>query len=98
MEAFCRNEDAKAVVCGPGQERRILASAGGLMTAEIRFETGAGGGKPHTHPHRQVSYVVSGKFAYEIDGDERVLLPGDAVKIVAASLLAPPVRKALYRG
>jgi len=25
-------------------------------------------------------------------------LPGDAVKIVAASLLAPPVRKALYRG
>jgi biotin transporter BioY len=25
-------------------------------------------------------------------------LPGDAVKIVAASLLARPVRRALYRG
>ena len=81
MEAFQKNDEARAVVCGPGQERRILASAGGLMVAEIRFETGAGGGKPHTHPHRQVSYVVSGRFAYEIDGDERELGPGDAVMV-----------------
>ena len=81
MEAFQKNQEARAVVCGPGQERRIMASAGGLMVAEIRFESGAGGGLPHTHPHRQVSYVVSGKFAYEIDGDERELYPGDAVMV-----------------
>ena len=78
---FQENSTAKVTVCGPGQQRRILASGGGMMVCEIRFEDGAGGGPLHSHPHRQVSYVASGEFEYTVEDVTRVMKTGDAVMV-----------------
>lgn len=59
-----------------------MASGGGLMVCEIRFETGAGAGAPlHSHPHRQVSYVSSGSFLYTIGDTTERMEAGDAVMV-----------------
>ena len=46
---------------GEGVTRRILAYTDGLMCVENTFEEGAVG-KLHSHPHTQITYVVSGSF------------------------------------
>ena len=56
---------------GPGVTRRILAYTDGLMCVENTFETGAQGAL-HSHPHTQITYVVSGAFAFTIDGETRL--------------------------
>ena len=32
---------------------------------------------PHSHPHEQAGVILSGELVLNIDGDERVLRPGD---------------------
>ena len=44
---------------GEGVTRRILAYTDGLMCVENTFQEGAVG-KLHSHPHTQITYVVSG--------------------------------------
>ena len=53
---------------GPGVTRRVLAYNKGLMCVENTFEKGAVGAL-HSHPHTQITYVVSGRFRFTI-GDE----------------------------
>lgn len=63
---------------GDGVTRRILAYTDGLMCVENTFETGAIGAA-HSHPHTQITYVLSGKFAFTIDGETRVVEIGDTL-------------------
>ena len=63
---------------GGGMERRILAFNDSLMPVEVSFETGSVGA-PHTHPHTQCSYVLSGSFRYSVEDEETVLSPGDSI-------------------
>ena len=63
---------------GAGVTRRILAFTDGLMCVENTFETGAVGAL-HSHPHTQITYVVSGKFEFTIDGETRVVTAGDTL-------------------
>ena len=58
--------------------RRVLAYTDGLMCVENTFEKGAIG-KLHSHPHTQITYVVSGVFSFTIDGEERIVRPGDTM-------------------
>ena len=61
------HEDTLAQSGGAGVTRRILAYNDGLMCVENTFEEGAVGAL-HSHPHTQITYVVSGKFTFTIDG------------------------------
>ena len=63
---------------GAGVTRRILAYNDGLMCVENTFETGAVGAL-HSHPHTQITYVVSGKFTFTIDGVTKTVTPGDTM-------------------
>ena len=63
---------------GAGVTRRILAYTDGLMCVENTFETGAVGAL-HSHPHTQITYVVSGKFTFTIDGVTKTVTPGDTM-------------------
>jgi len=63
---------------GGGSSRRILAWTKEMMTVEVMFETGAEGA-PHSHPHVQCSYVLSGKFSYTVDGETTLLNTGDTI-------------------
>ncbi|MCI8577293.1 MAG: cupin domain-containing protein [Lachnospiraceae bacterium] len=61
---------------GGGITRRILAHEGGMMIVEATFQKGAVG-TAHRHPHEQVSYILSGKFRYTMDGESYILEKGD---------------------
>ena len=47
------------------------------MMVKIYFPKGAIGYEHH-HPHSQVSYVLSGTFEVNIDGQKKVLKTGDS--------------------
>lgn len=69
---------AEAQQAGQGVTRRVLAYNDGLMCVENTFEEGAVGSL-HSHPHTQITYVVSGKFAFTIDGQTKTVCTGDTM-------------------
>ncbi len=60
----------------PGLKRKIMGYDDKIMMVQVHFETG-GIGANHQHFHSQTTYVVSGKFEVNIDGDKQILGPGD---------------------
>lgn len=70
--------DAKMIDLGGGTGRKILAYNPELMAVEVLFETGAEGAE-HTHPHTQMSYVLSGQFCYSVEGEDIILEQGDSI-------------------
>ncbi|MCV3272820.1 cupin domain-containing protein [Roseobacter sp. WL0113] len=73
-------EEFPIVATDPGVTRQVLSDHPELMVVAFRFETGAEG-QLHAHPHVQSTYVRSGEFRFSIDGDERVVGPGDSLVI-----------------
>ncbi len=74
---ICINQDSPYKQLEPGVERKILATGGGLMTAQFRFQKGAIGAL-HSHPHEQVGYVVSGSVDLTLEGKTQTLRAGDS--------------------
>ncbi|AJY45119.1 cupin domain-containing protein [Martelella endophytica] len=62
---------------GGGIKRRVTAYADNLMCVEVHFETGAVGAL-HSHPHEQITYILSGRFEFNIGGTKKILSAGDA--------------------
>ena len=62
----------------PGRTR-YLAHTQKLMMVVIDFDDGPTDqpDPPHSHPHEQVSYVVSGEVLFFLDGEPTHLVPGD---------------------
>lgn len=77
-ERWVFHENTEPVQAGPGVVRRVLAYTGGLMCVENTFEEGAVGNLHH-HPHTQITYVVSGEFEFEIEGEKRNVKAGDTM-------------------
>lgn len=74
------HQDTDLLDLGGGTTRRILAWNDQLMAVEVGFEAGAEGA-PHTHPHVQCSYVLSGKFRYSVEDESTELNPGDSIVV-----------------
>ena len=72
------HDEAEIQQAAKGVVRRILSYSDDAMCVENVFETGAVGSL-HSHPHTQITYVVSGVFAFTIDGEERIVRPGDTM-------------------
>jgi len=73
---FVRAEDIEWENVNEGVRRKILSYDDQLMLVHVRFEKGAVG-EPHHHTHRQVTYVESGRFEVNIDGEKNILEQGD---------------------
>lgn len=71
-------KDVEAQDAGNGVTRRVLAYSDDLMCVENTFEKGAVGSLHH-HPHTQITYIVSGKFEFEIDGVKKIVQKGDTM-------------------
>ena len=71
-------KDVEAEDQGNGVVRRVLAYSKDLMCVENTFEKGAVGALHH-HPHTQITYIVSGKFEFEIDGVKKIVEAGDTM-------------------
>lgn len=63
---------------GAGVVRRVLAYGPELMCVENTFEKDAMGAL-HSHPHTQITYVVSGRFRFTIGDETREVGPGDTL-------------------
>ena len=62
---------------GCGVSRRIMSHDGGMMAVAVDFEVGAVGAV-HTHPHEQITYVVSGRFTATLGDSTCEIGPGDS--------------------
>jgi quercetin dioxygenase-like cupin family protein len=60
-----------------GVRRQLLAHGPDLMLVRVDFAAGAVG-KVHHHPHRQVTYVVAGRFEVSVGAERRTLSAGDS--------------------
>ena len=78
MQNFFFDKDIEAKILDEKSRRKVLAHQDPLMACRLWFEDG-GIGTHHTHPHSQITYVVSGRFDYTVSGETRTLGPGDSV-------------------
>lgn len=72
------NIDVDAEACASGVHRKVLAYCENLMCVENHFEAGAVGALHH-HPHTQITYVVSGKYEFNINGVKHIVTEGDTM-------------------
>jgi len=74
---FTENRNVPARNLGGGVERKVLSYSKNLMACELTFEKGAVGA-PHSHPHEQIGYIISGKLVYQEEGcEDKILGTGD---------------------
>lgn len=59
-----------------GIRRQIMGYDEKVMLVRCTFDTGTVATR-HSHPHSQLSYVVSGKFEAHIGDDVKIIGPGD---------------------
>ena len=70
--------EVENIPAAPGVTRRILAYTDELMCVENLFERGAVG-SIHSHPHTQITYVVSGRFSFTVGGRTYEVAAGDTL-------------------
>ncbi len=75
-----KHDEQKPIDLGGGVTRRVLSHDAQLMAVEVAFKAGAEGAV-HTHPHTQMSYVLSGRFLYTVEGEGVELAPGDSIVV-----------------
>jgi quercetin dioxygenase-like cupin family protein len=71
-----RGHDAQTEPAEPGVTRQVLGHDPELMMVRVTFAQGAVG-YIHSHPHRQVTYVERGRFAFVLDGTVTEVAQGD---------------------
>jgi quercetin dioxygenase-like cupin family protein len=64
----------------PGMVRQVLAYSDQLMLVRHRFEKGWVGA-PHSHPHHQLVYVLSGSIRIIAGDEEAIANAGDSFVI-----------------
>ena len=75
---FVYNKDVQLEDLGAGVSRKIMAYSDNIMTVEVHFEKGAIG-PLHSHPHEQLTYVLSGEFEFTIGDETKVVKAGDTL-------------------
>lgn len=76
---FCNN-DLSYVDLGGGVKRRVLSYNDKIMAVEVAFARGAVGAM-HSHPHVQISYVLSGKFEATVGKETKIMTVGDTYAV-----------------
>ncbi len=74
MALIAQAAEALPYTTPEGAERRVLSYGGGMMLVQFTFAAGIAA-TPHSHPHEQIGYVVSGEIDLLIDGQPPVRLP-----------------------
>lgn len=72
------NNEVKGENVSDGVERFVKSYTDELMVVENHFKKGAVGAL-HSHPHTQITYVVSGKFEFTIGNEKNIVQAGDTM-------------------
>ncbi|OZT84681.1 cupin [Vibrio sp. 03_296] len=75
---FVLSHDIALEDLGQGISRKVLAHSDNMMSVEVHFETGAIGAM-HSHPHEQLTYVLSGEFEFTIGDEKKIVKTGDTM-------------------
>lgn len=75
---FVFNKDIALEDLSDGIKRKVLAYSDNMMSVEVYFDKGAVGAL-HSHPHEQITYVLSGEFEFTIGDETKVVKAGDAL-------------------
>ena len=75
---WVRRHEMQTVPVAPGGARAVLAYCDELMCVENAFEAGAVG-TMHSHPHTQITYILSGAFEFTIGEETQVVRAGDTL-------------------
>lgn len=75
---FVFNKDIALEDLGDGIKRKVLAYSDNMMSVEVYFDKGAVGAL-NSHPHEQITYVLSGEFEFTIGDETKVVKAGDAL-------------------
>lgn len=77
IQNYFLDKDIEFKEVDEGVERKVVAHNDNLMVCHLRFKKGAIG-KLHEHVHEQCTYILSGKFEFDIGGNKMVLQKGDS--------------------
>ncbi|MDO4764575.1 MAG: cupin domain-containing protein [Eubacteriales bacterium] len=80
-----KNELVNPRVLGKGTLHKVLSYDDNIMVCELTMEEGASG-KEHSHPHTQITYIVSGEHAFTVGNETMILRSGDSVYIPSDTL------------
>ncbi|MDN3702332.1 cupin domain-containing protein [Vibrio artabrorum] len=75
---FVFNKNVQLEDLGDGVSRKVLAHNDNMMSVEVHFEKGAVGAM-HSHPHEQLTYVLSGAFEFTIGEEMHIVKAGDTM-------------------
>ncbi|GAB7222018.1 cupin domain-containing protein [Vibrio owensii] len=75
---FVFNQDVALEDLGDGVSRKVLAHSENMMSVEVHFEDGAVG-TMHSHPHEQLTYILSGEFEFTIGDEKKIVKAGDTM-------------------
>ena len=78
MSYKINHADSNLEDLGGGVRRRIFAYSEELMPVEVNFETGSIGAV-HSHENIQCTVILSGRFRFNIDGEEIEVQKGDSL-------------------
>lgn len=84
-EFYFINEEIELKKVTDTISRKIIARGGDMMIVEVHFQKGAVGAL-HEHIHEQVSYCISGKLEFDVNGDKQIISAGDSVFMPIDSL------------
>ncbi|ELZ5938793.1 cupin domain-containing protein [Providencia stuartii] len=78
MFIFDKETEAKNIALGT--RRKLFPGSENMMIARLSFTAGTLGDL-HSHPHEQMSYILKGKFRYQIGDVSKEVGEGDVVYI-----------------
>ncbi|MEP7000934.1 MAG: cupin domain-containing protein [bacterium] len=74
--AFVRSAEIGWERTAEGIRRQVLGHGSDLMIVRVEFESGAVGAMHH-HPHRQATFVATGRFEVTVGGETSEIQAGD---------------------
>lgn len=77
IQNYFLDKDIDFAPADEGVQRKVLAHNDNLMVCRLHFKKGAVGNL-HKHPHEQCTYIISGKFEFDIGGKKMILQAGDS--------------------
>ncbi len=78
VKNFFPGAEGKLLNVDTGLSRKVGAYNDNLMCVEVHFEAGTVA-PMHSHPHEQITYVISGKFEFTVGDETRTVSAGDSL-------------------
>ena len=75
-----RSNETRWFDVAPGIRRRTIAVTERMQQIAVELDQGARL-QEHRHPHEQITYLISGRLRFVIDGVEREVAPGETVAL-----------------